>query len=422
MFLRSPLRYTRISSGYSQRRFHPILKHYRPHWGIDFAAPVGTPVHSIGDGKIVWVGRKGPNGKMIKIQHNKTYASYYLHLARYAKDMRAGARVQQGQVIGYVGSTGLSTGPHLDFRMTKNGEYINPLKPQNLSAPPLPELVLAQFRLYSKSILKKLDQVQRAMQPDASPDWQQSDAGSNVVSATVSAQLSEEPVAVHAADQAPNGDQRAAQIGTTLEPRSDRLLALSHQPSNPEVASKLERRLSLPLQPRPEQQPESLGQAPNSGLTQRVVELMRHHFPNGGVFPLRVWVNKGSQEMYTEGEHLWVHVWSEQSAHLHMDYYQADGQVVHLLPHPLDNNRVEAGEIVSWGKPNNTFQFTVVPPFGVEMLTVVASRSPLDTRQGGPPVEPAAPYLERLDKRLEAYKAQGNAAIAHVRIRTRKSP
>jgi hypothetical protein len=153
-----------------------------------------------------------------------------------------------------------------------------------------------------------------------------------------------------------------------------------------------------------------------------VVDLMRQHFPNGGAFPLRVWVNKGSEEMYTEGENLLVHVLSEQSAHLQMDYYQADGQVVHLLPHPLDNNRVEAGEIFSWGRPDNTFQFKVVPPFGVEMLTVVASRSPLDTSQGGPHVEPAVQYLERLGKRLEAYKAEGNAAIAHIRIRTRKSP
>jgi type II secretory pathway predicted ATPase ExeA len=204
--------------------------------------------------------------------------------------------------------------------------------------------------------------------------------------------------------------------------RPDPLLALLQQSSNPEAASQLDRVSSPPPQPPLERQPETPHPEPHSELTQRVVELMRHHFPNGGAFPLRVWVNKGSQEVFTEGENLLVHVWSEQSAHLHMDYYQADGQVVHLLPHPLDPNRVEAGEIVSWGKPDNTFQFTVAPPFGVEMLTVVASRSPLDTRQGGPPVEPAAPYLERLGKRLEAYKAQGNAAIAHVRIRTQKSP
>jgi murein DD-endopeptidase MepM/ murein hydrolase activator NlpD len=195
MFLRSPLRYTRISSGYSQRRFHPILKRHRPHRGIDFAAPAGTPVHSIGDGKVAWVGRKGPNGKMIKIQHNKTYTSYYLHLARYAKDVRAGARVRQGQVIGYVGSTGLSTGPHLDFRMTKNGKHINPLKQQNLSAPPLSQVMLAQFQLYSKSILKKLDQSTLAMQQDAQTDGQQSGTGLNAISATVTDQPTDKPLA-----------------------------------------------------------------------------------------------------------------------------------------------------------------------------------------------------------------------------------
>jgi hypothetical protein len=204
--------------------------------------------------------------------------------------------------------------------------------------------------------------------------------------------------------------------------RPDPLLALLRQPSNSEDASQLDRVVSSPPQPPLERQPKTPHSEPHSELTQRVVDLMRHHFPNGGAFPLRVWINEGSQEVYTEGEHLLVHVWSAQSAHLQMDYYQADGQVVHLLPHSLDHNRVEAGEIFSWGKPNNTFQFTVVPPFGVEMLTVVASRSPLDTSQDGPTIEPAAQYLERLDKRLEAYKAQGNAAIAHIRIRTQKSP
>jgi hypothetical protein len=202
----------------------------------------------------------------------------------------------------------------------------------------------------------------------------------------------------------------------------DPLLALLHQPSNPEDASQLARLSSPSPQPLLEQPLATPHPEPHSELTQRVVDLMRHHFPNGGAFPLRVWVNKGSEEMYSEGEHLLVHVWTEQSAHLQMDYYQADGQVVHLLPHPLDPNRVEAGEIFSWGKPDNIFQFAVVPPFGVEMVTVVASRSPLDTTQGGPTIEPAAQYLERLGKRLEAYKAQGNAAIAHIRIRTQKSP
>jgi type II secretory pathway predicted ATPase ExeA len=203
--------------------------------------------------------------------------------------------------------------------------------------------------------------------------------------------------------------------------RPDPLLALLHQPSNPEDASQLDRFSSPPPPPPLEHQPETPRPEPHSELTQRVVDLIRHHFPNGGAFPLRVWVNEGSQEVFTEGEHLLVHVWSDQSAYLQMDYYQADGHVVHLLPHPLDHNRVEAGEILSWGKPDNTFQFKVVPPFGVEMLTVVASRSPLDAGQEGPTIEPAERYLERLGKRLEGYKTQGNAAIAHVRIRTQKS-
>ena len=203
--------------------------------------------------------------------------------------------------------------------------------------------------------------------------------------------------------------------------RPDPLLALLQQPSHPEDASQSDRVSSSPPQPLLEQPLETPHLEPHSELTQRVVDLMRHHFPNGGAFPLRVWVNEGSQEIYTEGEHLLVHVWSDQSAHLQMDYYQANGQVVHLLPHPLDHNRVEAGEVFSWGKPDNIFQFKVIPPFGVEMLTVVASQSPLEDSQGGPTIEPAARYLERLGKRLEAYKAQGHAAIAHIRIRTQKS-
>ena len=156
MFLRSPLRYTRISSRFSQRRFHPILKRYRPHLGIDYAAPSGTPVHSVADGTVVWVGRKGPNGKMVKIRHNDVYTTYYLHLSRYAHSARVGRRVRQGQIIGYVGATGLATGPHLDFRITKRGKYLNPLQQKNLQAPPLSRQTLPIFRAYARQLLTEL--------------------------------------------------------------------------------------------------------------------------------------------------------------------------------------------------------------------------------------------------------------------------
>jgi murein DD-endopeptidase MepM/ murein hydrolase activator NlpD len=157
MFLRSPLQYTRISSQFSPRRFHPILKRYRPHLGIDYAAPMGTPVRSVGDGVVTWIGSKGGNGKMVVIQHNHAYSTYYLHLLRFANDMQVDDRVTQGQIIGYVGSTGLSTGPHLDFRMTKNGRFLNPLGHNNVEAQPLPRAVLPVFRAYAKRLLVALN-------------------------------------------------------------------------------------------------------------------------------------------------------------------------------------------------------------------------------------------------------------------------
>ncbi len=127
-FLRSPLSYRRISSYFSYRRFHPILKVYRPHPGIDYAAPIGTRVRSIGDGRVVYCGWKKGFGRFIKIKHKRGYYTTYGHLRRYAKGIRVGERVRQGQVIGRVGSSGLSTGPHLDFRMIKDGKHVNFLR------------------------------------------------------------------------------------------------------------------------------------------------------------------------------------------------------------------------------------------------------------------------------------------------------
>ncbi|MDT8309800.1 MAG: peptidoglycan DD-metalloendopeptidase family protein, partial [Bacteroidales bacterium] len=138
-FLKAPLQFRRISSHFSNNRFHPILRRYRPHHGVDYAAASGTPVVSIGDGKVTIAGRKGRAGNMVKIRHNSVYTTTYMHLRSYGEGIRQGASVKQGQVIGFVGSTGLSTGPHLDFRVQKNGQYINPLTLESPPALPIPK-------------------------------------------------------------------------------------------------------------------------------------------------------------------------------------------------------------------------------------------------------------------------------------------
>ncbi|MEO1366413.1 MAG: M23 family metallopeptidase [Acidobacteriota bacterium] len=137
-FLRSPLPFMRVTSRFSHRRFHPVLKKYRPHYGVDFGAPKGTPVRSTASGSVTFAGRSGGAGKMVKVRHANGYETLYLHLSGYAKGVRSGARVSQGQVIGYVGSTGLSTGPHLDYRVKRRGRYLDPMKLENRPAPPIP--------------------------------------------------------------------------------------------------------------------------------------------------------------------------------------------------------------------------------------------------------------------------------------------
>ena len=128
VFLKSPLSYRRISSFFSNSRFHPILKTYRPHLGVDYSAPYGTPIVSIGDGRVVQAGWNGGFGRYVEVRHNGVYTSCYGHLSGFGAGVRGGAQVSQGDVIGYVGSTGLSTGPHLDFRIKKMGSYVNPLR------------------------------------------------------------------------------------------------------------------------------------------------------------------------------------------------------------------------------------------------------------------------------------------------------
>lgn len=148
-FLKAPLRFSRISSGYTNSRFHPILKIYRPHRGVDYAAPAGTPIYTIGDGTVIAKGYTKSAGYYIKVKHNSVYTSGYNHLSRYPKGIKVGQRVNQGQIVGYVGSTGYSTGPHLDFRVWKHGSLINPL---SIKAPPVEPVKEENLQKFSASI------------------------------------------------------------------------------------------------------------------------------------------------------------------------------------------------------------------------------------------------------------------------------
>lgn len=138
-FLKAPLKFTRISSGFSYNRRHPVTGQVRAHTGVDYAAPTGTPVMSIGDGTVTSIGYEGGGGNTVRIRHNSVYSTAYLHLSRYASGLKVGQHVSQGEVIGYVGMTGTATGPHLDFRVWMNGTPINPLTMESPSVEPLPE-------------------------------------------------------------------------------------------------------------------------------------------------------------------------------------------------------------------------------------------------------------------------------------------
>lgn len=154
-FLRAPLEFSRISSGFTMRRYHPIAKTWRAHPAIDYAAPTGTPIRSVGDGTVIAKARTSGNGNYVKIRHANGYETMYLHMSRHGK-IRQGGRVAQGQVIGYVGSTGLATGPHLCYRMTRNGAPINPNKVRSIAAEPISKASLAAFRAQTATILAQL--------------------------------------------------------------------------------------------------------------------------------------------------------------------------------------------------------------------------------------------------------------------------
>jgi murein DD-endopeptidase MepM/ murein hydrolase activator NlpD len=153
-FLKSPLKFSRISSRFSYSRFHPVLKIIRPHLGVDLAAPVGTPVHAVGAGTVISAGWSGGSGRMVRLRHSGGYETMYLHLSQIA--VKRGGRVSQGDVIGHVGSSGISTGPHLDFRVYRNGKAINPLKVVSPPGAPIPHAQFEQFAAVRDSLIAQL--------------------------------------------------------------------------------------------------------------------------------------------------------------------------------------------------------------------------------------------------------------------------
>jgi len=158
-FLKAPLEFGRISSRFSRSRLHPVLKTHRPHLGVDYAAPVGTPVRTTGDGYVIDAGYSRGNGNYLKIKHNSVYTTMYLHLSKYAKGVRKGVSVTQGQVIGYVGSTGLSTGPHLDYRFFVNGKPVDPLKVEVPPSHPVKTELKESYEKAKNDVIRELDKI-----------------------------------------------------------------------------------------------------------------------------------------------------------------------------------------------------------------------------------------------------------------------
>jgi len=157
-FLKAPLRFTRISSKFSNSRMHPVLKIRRPHHGVDYAAPSGTPVYSVGDGTVIKKGyQKRGGGNYIKIKHNGTYSTTYMHLKGYAKGIKVGDHVKQSELLGYVGATGLATGPHLDFRFYRNGKPVDPLKVESPPSLPIDTANQSSFDSVVGVYLRKLN-------------------------------------------------------------------------------------------------------------------------------------------------------------------------------------------------------------------------------------------------------------------------
>jgi murein DD-endopeptidase MepM/ murein hydrolase activator NlpD len=157
--LKYPIEFTRISSRYTMNRFHPVQKRWKAHLGTDFAAPTGTPIRSVGDGIVQEAQYKSNNGNYVKIRHNATYTTQYLHMSRIASGVRAGMRIRQGETIGYVGSTGLATGPHLCYRFWKNGQQVDALRVDLPVTEPVRKDKKASFELLSQKLKQRLNSI-----------------------------------------------------------------------------------------------------------------------------------------------------------------------------------------------------------------------------------------------------------------------
>ncbi|MCK4675759.1 MAG: peptidoglycan DD-metalloendopeptidase family protein, partial [Gammaproteobacteria bacterium] len=158
-FIRSPVHFSRISSGFNLKRKHPILLNKRPHRGVDYAAKSGTPIYAAGDGKVIFKGKKGGYGKVMILKHGSKYSSLYAHLKTYNRKLRVGSRVKQGQTIAYVGSTGLATGPHLHYEFRVNGVHRNPLTVRLPASNPVPKRYMDDFDLVTAPVIAQLDLV-----------------------------------------------------------------------------------------------------------------------------------------------------------------------------------------------------------------------------------------------------------------------
>lgn len=168
-FLKAPLDFFRISSRFNPRRFHPVLKRVKPHLGTDYAAPHGTPIMSTADGEVIAAAYTRGNGNYVKVRHNSTYTTQYLHMSKFAKGIRKGSRVRQGDVIGYVGSTGLATGPHVCYRFWVNGKQVDPLSQDLPEAEPITDDYMPNFQDFMMPLKKRIDALKLPLEEPKEP-------------------------------------------------------------------------------------------------------------------------------------------------------------------------------------------------------------------------------------------------------------